>query len=624
MDNSLDAKASSPDLHSRRSTFGLRALALVACWTLTAAGSPLFADSARERVLFDDGWLFAKDDPADAGDQLSYAKMRDWIVATGNDLLDPTSPHPQRPVGNPGDGVSYTKSDFSDADWRHLTLPHDWGIEGPFKQEYPGETGKLPWWGIGWYRKHFSVPASDSGRKLYLDVDGAMSHAAVWLNGQFVGGWPYGYASWRVDLTPFVKAGEENVIAIRLDNPPDSSRWYPGGGIFRNVWLVTLEPIHVAHWGIAVTTPQVSADSATVYLEATIENDTAQDSGAQISTQVFELAANGGRSATPVASAGPTVEASVAAGHQALLSQALTVAHPHLWSLKAPNRYVAVTTVTSGGAVVDTYETPFGIRTISFTANRGFLLNGEHVPIQGVCDHHDLGALGSALNERALERQLEILHEMGCNAIRTSHNPPAPELVEICDRLGMVVMDETFDCWAVAKRPNDYHLLFGDWNEKDVRALVRRDRNHPSVVLWSIGNEIPEQEKPEGWKLAKRLSAIVHEEDPSRATISACNRLESGYNGFQIALDVFGYNYKPSAYLPFRQANPQIPILGSETASTVSSRGEYFFPVSEDKLKGRADFQVSSYDLYAPPWANTPDNEFRGLDQAPFAAGEFV
>lgn len=624
MPNSLEPKAPSHELPTFPSKLPLRALAAVVCWTLAALGPSLLAETGRERVLFDDGWLFTKNDPADAGDQLTYAKMHDWIVVTGNDLVDPTSPHPQRPPGNPGEGVSYTKADFGDDGWRHLTLPHDWGIEGPFKQEYPGETGKLPWWGIGWYRKHFTVPPSDSGRRVYLDVDGAMSHAAVWLNGQFVGGWPYGYASWRLDLTPFLKEGAENVLAIRLDNPPDSSRWYPGGGIFRNVWLVSTSPIHVAHWGTAVTTPQVSADAATVYVEATIENDTAQEAGAQVSTQVFALASDGGRAATPVASAGPTAEAAVAAGREVLLSQALSVAHPHLWSLKAPRRYVAVTTVMSGGAVVDTYETQFGIRTIEFTADRGFLLNGERVPIQGVCDHHDLGALGSALNERALERQLEILHEMGCNAIRTSHNPPAPELVEICDRLGMVVMDETFDCWAVAKRPNDYHLLFDDWNEKDVRALVRRDRNHPSVVLWSIGNEIPEQEKPEGWKLAKRLSAIVHEEDPSRPTISACNRLESGYNGFQVALDVFGYNYKPTAYGPFRQANPQIPILGSETASTVSSRGEYFFPVSEDKAKGRADFQVSSYDLYAPPWANTPDDEFRGLDQAPFAAGEFV
>jgi beta-galactosidase len=601
-----------------------RMAAVLVCFLGAFAGARLSAAAGQERVLFDDGWLFSKGDPADAGDQLSYAKLHDWLVVTGDELLDPTSPRSPRPPGNPGDGVSYTRSEFADAAWRHVTLPHDWGIEGPFRQDYPGETGKLPWWGIGWYRKHFTRPVADSGRRIYLDIDGAMSHAAVWLNGQFVGGWPYGYASWRLDLTPYVKSGSENVLAIRLDNPPDSSRWYPGGGIFRNVWLVTTSPIHVAHWGTAVTTPQVSADAATVYVEATVENDTAAAAGAQVSTQLFELEVGGGRSATPVASSGPTGEALIAPGKQVLLSEALAVAHPHLWGLTSPNRYLAVTTVTSAGSVVDAYETPFGIRTIEFTADRGFLLNGLHVPIQGVCDHHDLGALGSALNERALERQLETLHEMGCNAIRTSHNPPAPELVEICDRLGMVVMDEAFDCWAVAKRPNDYHLLFDDWHEKDVRALVRRDRNHPCVVLWSIGNEIPEQEKPEGWKLAKHLSAIVHEEDGTRPTVSACNKVESGYNGFQTALDVFGYNYKPTAYGAFREANPQIPILGSETASTVSSRGEYFFPVSEDRAAGRADFQVSSYDLYTPPWAKTPDSEFRGLDQAPYAAGEFV
>jgi beta-galactosidase len=588
------------------------------------AASARSADSPRERTSFDDGWQFAKGDPEGTGDQLSYPKIRDWVVATGNAFLDPGHPKPVRPAGNPGESVPYAQPGFDDGAWRRIDLPHDWGVEGPFRQEYPGDTGKLPWWGVGWYRKHFADPVAGGDHRLYLDLDGAMAYAAVWLNGHFVGGWPYGYASWRVDLTPWLKAGADNVLAIRLDNPPDSSRWYPGGGIYRNVWLVETAPVHVAQWGTYVTTPTVSADAATVYIEATVENDTADVAAVRVATSLYELDASGQRAANPVASADPTPAASVVAGSEVLVSQALTVAHPKLWGLKFPNRYVAVTAVTRDGILVDRYETPFGIRSIVFTAEQGFFLNGQHVPIQGVCDHHDLGALGSALNVRALERQLEILREMGCNAIRTSHNPPAPELLELCDRMGILVMDETFDCWQVAKRPNDYHLLFADWHEKDVRALLRRDRNHPSVILWSIGNEIPEQLEPEGWRLAEHLSAIVHEEDRTRPTISACNKLASGYNGFQVALDVLGYNYKPGAYLPFRQANPQIPVLGSETASTVSSRGEYFFPVSDDKSKGRADFQVSSYDLYAPPWANSPDIEFRGLDGTPFAAGEFV
>jgi beta-galactosidase len=603
--------------------FVFRAVAVL-LYCILVATTARSADSHRERTLFDDGWQFTKDDPPGTGDQLSYPKIRDWVVATGNDFLDPGRPMPARPAGNLGGSVAYTQPEFDDSGWRRIDLPHDWGVEGPFRQNYPGDTGKLPWWGIGWYRKHFAASVTDGDSRLYLDIDGAMAYANVWLNGHFVGGWPYGYASWRLDLTPWLNTASDNVLAIRLDNPPDSSRWYPGGGIYRNVWLVKTASVHIAQWGTYVTTPTISENAATVYIEATVENDTGIAAGVQVSTSIYELDAAGNRAPNPIANADPTPESAIVAGSQVLLSQALTVVHPKLWDLKAPNRYVAVTTVMQAGKLTDRYETPFGIRSIAFTAAEGFILNGRHVPIQGVCDHHDLGALGSALNVRALERQLEILREMGCNAIRTSHNPPAPELLELCDRLGFVVMDETFDCWQVPKRPNDYHLLFADWHEKDVRALVRRDRNHPSVILWSIGNEIPEQLEPEGWKLASHLSAIVHEEDRTRPTISACNKLASGYNGFQVALDVLGYNYKPGAYLPFRQANPQIPVLGSETSSTVSSRGEYFFPVGDDKASGRADFQVSSYDLYAPPWANTPDVEFRGLDGTPFAAGEFV
>jgi beta-galactosidase len=582
------------------------------------------ADTTRERTSLDMDWRFSRDDSATVGDSLSYAKIRDWVTATGADFLSIDRTPAVRPQGNLGETVAYTQPAFDDSGWRRLNLPHDWGIEGPFKQEYSGETGKLPWWGVAWYRKHFTSVPEDVGRCVYLDVDGAMAYATVWLNGHFVGGWPYGYASWRLDLTPWLKAGGDNVLAIRLDNPPDSSRWYPGGGIYRNVWLVKTMPVHVAQWGTYVTTPAVSRDEASVYIETTVENCGAADATVQVSTQIYSLDADGNKSADPVASVGASVPEPVSAGRQRLVAQTLKVSHPQLWALKSPHRYVAVTSVTRDGLLADTYETPFGIRTIAFTANGGFLLNGEHVPIQGVCLHHDLGALGSAVNARALERHLEILRDMGCNAIRTSHNPPAPELVDLCDRMGIIVMDEAFDCWETAKRPNDYHVLFPEWHEKDLRALVRRDRNHPSVVLWSIGNEIPEQEEPEGWKLARHLSAIVREEDRSRPTVSACNRIESGYNGFESALDVFGYNYKPTEYGTFHQANPLVPILGSETSSAVSSRGEYYFPVSDDKAAGREDFQVSSYDLYAPPWAKPPDVEFRGLDGAAFAAGEFV
>ena len=567
-----------------------------------------------ERISFNANWLFAKGDPAGAGTNLSYGMLKPWLLANSADLST-GSPPASRPKGTPGGDVAYTQPGCDDSGWRKLNLPHDWGIEGPFKQEYPGETGKLPWWGIGWYRKHFTVPASDSGKQFYLDVDGAMSYAAVWLNGQFVGGWPYGYSSWWVDLTPYLKPGAENVLAIRLDNPPSSSRWYPGGGIYRNVWLVKTAPVHVGHWGTCLTTPEISRESATLNLKVSVENCSKSEAKVKVMTDIYALNPDGKRAGRPIASAAP---ASLTLAPASTATAALTaiIRNPKLWGLKQPNRYVACTTIEQDGKVIDTYETPFGLRTIKFTADNGFLLNGERVPLNGVCDHHDLGALGAALNPRALERQLELLKEMGCNAIRTSHNPPAPELLDLCDRLGFVVMDEAFDCWVRGKTRNDYHLLFPDWHERDLRALVRRDRNHPCVILWSIGNEISEQGSPAGHKVAGELAAIVRSEDPTRPVTAGCNLTAAGYNGFQKEVDVFGYNYKPGEYGKFRKANPALPLFGSETSSCVSSRGEYFFPVSNSQSQGHVNFQVSSYDLTSPPWATTPDAEFRGQDVA--------
>lgn len=580
------------------------------------------ADAPRERRSFDADWRFQKGDPAGAEGRLAYDKIKPWVTATGNEFVAGAGV-PARPEGDPGGDVPYTQPGFDDGGWRRLNLPHDWGVEGPFDQELPGETGKLPWAGVAWYRKHFTVPAGDSGRQLYLDVDGAMAYAAVWLNGKFVGGWPYGYASWRLDLTPYVRFGAENVIAVRLDNPPESSRWYPGGGIYRHVWLVKTAPVHVAHWGTYVTTPEVTRDDATVNLKVTVDNRSASDANALVRTLVYELTPDGRKAGKPAAVFAP-VGLKVPAGGSETAGASARVSGPKLWGAASPNLYAAVTTVEQNGKVVDSYETVFGIRSIRFDVSRGFFLNGEHVRLNGVCDHHDLGALGAALNRRALERQLEILKEMGVNAIRTSHNPPAPELLELCDRMGLVVMDEAFDAWRRGKKKNDYHLLFDDWHEKDLRAQMRRDRNHPSVILWSIGNEIEEQRSAEGHRVAEELARIVHEEDTTRPVTAAANHTEAGYNGFQKIVDVFGYNYKPTEYGKFRQANPSIPLFASETASTVSSRGEYFFPVSDDKSRGQADFQVSSYDLYAPPWATPPDTEFRGQDEFPFVAGEFV
>lgn len=587
--------------------------------SLFAGQTMAFSD---QRVSFDADWRFIKGDPSDVSNQLAYARIKDWVMASGAEFTTNPSPVLPRQIGGPGEDVSYTQFGFDDSGWRLLNLPHDWGIEGPFKQEYPGNTGKLPWWGVGWYRKHFQIPASDTGSKIYLDVDGAMSYATVWLNGRFIGGWPYGYASWRVDLTPFIRFGGPNVIAIRLDNPPDSSRWYPGGGIYRNVWLVKTSMIHVGHWGTYVTTPNVSKDNATVKIQVRVENDTDSDATVAVKNEIYELKSNGKRGKS-VASAENAALAVDARGSCVSEAQ-MHVRNPKLWNLESPFRYVVVTSILRDGELLDRYETPFGIRTIEFTAADGFLLNGKRVPINGTCNHHDLGALGTAIDVRALQRQIEILKEMGCNAIRTSHNPPAPELLNLCDKMGMLVMDESFDCWEEGKTKNDYHLLFDDWHEKDWRAELRRDRNHPCIILWSIGNEIAEQMTPRGLEIATELTRIAHEEDPTRPTTAACNHEEAGFNGFENGVDVFGYNYKPALYGDFRQAHPDKPLFGSETASCISSRGIYVFPVTDNKAGGMADYQMSSYDLYAPPWATTPDAEFAGEDKNPFVAGEFV
>jgi beta-galactosidase len=576
------------------------ALKILSVWIVVVCLGSRVAEAAnppRDRALFNDDWYFIQGDPAGAAEELSYSNK------TPRDF-------------------SFAQPAFNDHEWRHLNLPHDWAVEGPVDQEYAGETAKLKYWGPVWYRKHFQIPTSDIGREIFLDVDGAMSGSEVWLNGHYVGGWQYGYSSFELDLSPFIDFASDNVLAIRLDTPADASRWYPGGGIYRNVWLVKTESPHVTYSGTCVTTPKVKSSTADVQIVVNLANEAKLPATVLVKNEVFKLNADG-RRGKPIASSAAT-ELKIAAHLTNSLTAHVTVNRPELWSVTKPNRYVAVTTVESDGRILDQYETPFGIRTIEFTVDNGFLLNGERLPIQGVCLHDDLGPLGMALNVRARERQLELLKSIGCNAIRTTHNPPSPELLELCDRMGFVVMAEAFDAWAEAKRPGDYHLFFADWHEKDLRAFIRRDRNHPSVIMWSIGNEVYEQHDTNGWILGKQLADIVHREDPTRPVTMALHTVESSTNGFQKVVDVFGYNYKPTEYAAFRTNNPRLPLIGSETSSCVSSRGEYFFPVSNDKKSGRADFQTSSYDIAAPTWAYMPDVEFKGQDQNPFVAGEFV
>ncbi len=537
--------------------------------------------------------------------QGSWASIRELRVL---DAAGAPYPNPEIAAGpSPADPK------FNDASWRTLRLPHDWGIEGPFRMDLENETGKLPWPGIGWYRKSFVVPASDAGRRMFLDFDGAMSQPQVFVNGQLAGEWKYGYNSFRVDISRFVRPGETNLVAVRLDNPERSSRWYPGGGIYRHVWLVKSAPVHIAHWGVYVTTPEITDTAATVRAEVTVANDTSAPAPASLRLDILD----GDR---VVASARTESPAPVAAGGTAVVRQDLRLPAPKRWDLEAPNLYVLRVTLDNG----DQVDTRFGVRTIEWDAQKGFLLNGRKVVLQGVCNHHDLGALGAAVHRRAIQRQIEILKDMGCNSIRTSHNPPAPELLELCDEMGIVVLDELFDAWKLPKKPNDYHRFWDAWHEKDIRNFMLRDRNHPCVIAWSMGNEIPELGNTAFHGVPKKISELMRSYDTTRPVTAGSNHPAASGNGFQKFVDVYGTNYHLGQYGPIAKALPDMPLYASETSSCVSTRGEYFFPVDWRPDRGFYHFQVSSYDLYAPGWAYRPDLQFQALDQHPRYAGEYV
>jgi beta-galactosidase len=619
-------------------------LVFVLCATARAG-----ALEPRERILFNSQWRFQKGDPAEAGDRLNYFKnpaVREAFLASASEAgvsMEQT---------RLGEEIGFSRPSFDDRIWRKLDLPHDWAIEGPFDQNLPGQNGKLPCFGVGWYRKSFSLPASDSGRRISVEIDGAMAYAMVWFNGHFVGGWPYGYNSFRLELSKWAKPGQENVLAIRVENPEDSSRWYPGSGIYRNVWLTKTEPVHLAHWGTRVTADGVSQSSATLALRATVENDSAKKAVIKVRTDIL---LEGDRTGKPLMTL-PVADLAIAPGERKSVKSSARIEQPKLWSTESPQLYCAVTTIEQDGKILDRYETPFGIRSIQFTANNGFHLNGKRLQLQGAANHKDLGALGAAWNTRAAQRQLEILKEMGCNALRPAAHMPSPELMELCDRMGIVVMGESFDCWKISKNGNDYSRLWDDWHEKDLRALISRDANHPCIIMWDIGNEVRELIDPiRGPQMTKELTAIANDVDPTRPTVLASNRGPALFNGMQKNVGVMGRNYGIGDYIRFRRGNPKIPLVASETVCVTSSRGEYFFqteamadevyqkavkkalaegkeappkppfsPVSEDVNQGRSDFQVSSYDLYGTPWAYTPDTQFATLKENSFVAGEFV
>lgn len=481
-----------------------------------------------------------------------------------------------------------------------------------------------------------------------------MSYAIVWLNGHLIGGWPYGYASWQLDLTPYINFGEDNQLAIRLDNPNNSSRWYPGGGIYRNVWLTKVNPVHVGQWGTKITTNNVSNSSAEINLTVTIDNDAEEQAQITVQTDIYELDEQANKTGEKVAGFSPG-ETTVVPHGNVELNSTLTLENPKLWGPKptqVPNLYVAVTSVFQNGRTIDQYETRFGIRSIEFDADRGIIVNGEHIPLQGANQHHDLGALGAAFNTRAAERQLENLQDMGCNAIRMSHNPPAPELLELTDKMGFLVIDEIFDSWERKKTPLDFHLIFTDWHEADIRAFIRRDRNCPSIFLWSFGNEVGEQYTgKEGAALAEKLKNICFEEDPTRLSMSAIN-FAKPHMELPKVFDVVTLNYqgegirqdttfagitnrirtKPQ-YDAFRKMFPNKVIISTETAYAISSRGDYLFPVckpleSKPLRDGQGgdskNFKVSAYEVHGVDYGSSVDKVFKSLDKHPYVAGEFV
>jgi len=529
-------------------------------------------------------------------------------------------------------GWQFAKGDGGE--WQSVSVPHDWAIYGPFdvrndlqtvaveqngeteKTLKTGRTGGLPFIGKGEYRTVFNLPEDVAGRSVTLIFDGAMSHARVKVNGREVMYWPYGYNTFYVDIDSVARPGE-NTLQVNLENKERQSRWYPGAGLYRNVHLVVADRVHVPVWGTHVTTPVVRpGEYASVRLLTTIAG-VPDGEAVEVSTEI-------------VGPDGKVADArrSMYYSHGQELMQDFLVEKPLLWSPDEPFLYTARTTISRDGRELDTYSTRFGIRTLEYVPEKGFFLNGERTMFRGVCNHHDLGPLGAAVNRSALRHQLEMLKDMGCNAIRTSHNMPAPELVELCDEMGLMLMIEPFDDWAFRpKSENGYGSYFNGWAGRDIENMVRHFRNSPSVVMWSIGNEVPSQWGPDGVRELTMLRDAVKRLDTTRPVTCGMDQIGAVLdNGFASALDVPGFNYKPQHYERAYGMLPQRLILGSETASTVSSRGVYHFPVvfrgQEQVL--HPDNQSSSYDVENCYWSNVPDLDFEADDDKEYVIGQFV
>lgn len=521
--------------------------------------------------------------------------------------------------------------DFEQTDgWRPVTVPHDWAICGPFSRENDlqevaviqngetasslktGRTGGLPYVGKGCYRRTISVDTL-AGRRYVLLFDGAMSEARVLVNGREVCFWPYGYSAFSCEITQALHVGE-NQLVVLLENRPQSSRWYPGAGLYREVKLLTLAPVHVPVWGVQVLTPYVGEDYASVTLRTKLDGVKGGEM-VEVETAV--------RNAAGEVVAAKTNRRNWV--YETPFEQHLTIERPALWSPESPALYTAESTVRIDGVEVDRHTTRFGIRTVEVRADKGFFLNGELRRFKGVCLHHDLGPLGAAVNRAALRHQLTMLRDMGCNAIRTSHNMPAEELVELCDEMGFMVMVEPFDEWDVAKCANGYHRYFREWAERDMVGMLHHFRNNPSVVMWSVGNEVPSQWEADGYRMASWLQEICHREDPTRPVTCGMDQVDAVLsNGFAAIFDVPGLNYRVHRYREAYDRLPQSIILGSETASTVSSRGVYHFPVEYGPDRLHDDHQSSGYDVEFCGWSNVPDDDFAAAEDLPWLMGQFV
>ena len=578
-----------------------------------ALAAVTFRAEAREKINFDKGWRFILADSA----QMSLAM-------------------------------------YDDSAWRMLNVPHDWAIEGDFSASAPsGNSGGALPGGVGWYRKSFEVAAADKGKLFYIDFDGVYMNAKVWINGQLLGQRPYGYSSFRFDLTPHLKFGARNVVAVRVDNSDQpNSRWYSGCGIYRHVWLVKTEKIHVAHWGTHVV-----AEGNKVSVSVSIDNNTTSQQTVVVRNKIISPVG------VQVASASEKLSLNPSAKSIRSLSQ-LKVSRPQIWSCETPYIYKVVTTIEQNGKVVDTYETPTGFRTFKFDAEKGFSLNGKSMKINGVCQHHDLGCLGAAVNEDALYRQLRILKEMGTNAVRCSHNPPAPELLAMCDTMGLIVMDESFDMWRRRKTKNDYARFFDQWAERDLTDLVLRDRNHPSILMWSIGNEVLEQwssadadtlsaeqanlilnaghdastlshgtEMSVNSLLCKNLCEIIRRLDNTRPITAGCNEPDPKNHLFKSgALDIIGFNYHHQWVKDVPKNFPGKPFIFSESVSALQTRGFYMMP-SDSVYKAPIEwwlpyqdpsFQCSAYDNMHASWSSTHEETWDVVKHNDFVGGQFI